>query len=1259
MSLYFVKCAILLNFITMGKFNTKTMCCSSRKVALIIVAVLCSLQGISQKSTTNKYPSLFWEITGNGLKKPSYLFGTMHVSNKMVFHLSDSFYYAMKNVDAVALELNPDVWQGQMVNLDKLKQNYSNYVKAPGDDLLTENSFRIKPYDDELKIALSTEPTVVNNLLYRSYKAREDFEENTFLDMYIFQTGKKMGKRSAGVEDFYETEKIVLQAYADMATEKNKKQIDTDGESMGDITKKIQEAYRRGDLDLMDSLDIMTERSIAFRENFLYKRNEVQANSIDTIIKKSSLFVGVGAAHLPGARGVIELLRKMGYHLRPIKMTDRDAAKKEETDKLKVPVDFAERQADDGFYTVDMPGPLFKMTDEFQGLDRRQYSDMSNGSYYLVTRINTHAGFIGQNEEQVIKKVDSMLYENIPGKIVKKLAIEKSGYHGFDITNKTRTGDLQRYNIFITPFEILVFKMSGKENYVDGEEANHFFSSIRLKKMADKPIVYTPRQGGFSVKMVHEPKESVDGSNSDGIDRWEYEATDKTTGDAYLILKKMVYNFKFLDEDTFDLKLVEESFRSPDFFSKQLQRRIGSFNGYPMLDVKEKLKDGSFVTARYIIKGPQYFVIAARTKNEKRDFSDYVNSFRFAPYNYSSPKVYTDTFMHFIATTPVAPDFDESYRAKLEKVTKEVAGSRRYANYNAYWPKARNAVFTSDSTGEMIGVSIQPYPKYFYVKDSAKFWTDELKKYTEKSDLLLYSKDSFLSGNDTRGLYFVLRDSGSSRTINRLSLLKGNYLFNLATMGDTMNLQSSFIHTFFTKFEAEKKAGRNIFTDRLDSFFTDLFSKDSSIHAKAVQDLSNVYYGEKGVPKIMNALEKLSSKDNDYLTVKTKLIAELGYIKDSSKPLVVEHLKEIYEQTIDTSIFQNEVIEALARHKTTKSIQLFKELILLDPAVFERAYGYTSLFEKLEDSLQLGNLLYPEILQLTSLEDYKEPVTSLLVKLVDSGFIKASQYSSFFNKIYFDAKLALKKQQGKEEKKMANNKMKEDGDDDNEMTPIKSFSANNNNNETLDNYTTLLIPFYDSNATVPKFFDKLLRSREDNIVMNAAILLLRNKKPIADSILTALAANDRTRGLLFEKMERINRLDKFPLQYKTQLAMARSFLVADKNYASLDSIVFVAKQTTVYDKKRGTVYFFKYRVKKQDDWKIAISGLQPENIKEVNSNDKLSFMTDKKIKEDTPVMEQFQEQLKKILFNFHKSARNFFEADANGYRFKRRMNEED
>ena len=49
----------------------------------------------AQKIQPKKYPALLWEITGNGLKKPSYLFGTMHVSSKMVFHLSDSFYFGI------------------------------------------------------------------------------------------------------------------------------------------------------------------------------------------------------------------------------------------------------------------------------------------------------------------------------------------------------------------------------------------------------------------------------------------------------------------------------------------------------------------------------------------------------------------------------------------------------------------------------------------------------------------------------------------------------------------------------------------------------------------------------------------------------------------------------------------------------------------------------------------------------------------------------------------------------------------------------------------------------------------------------------------------------------------------------------------------------------------------------------------------------------------------------------------------------------
>jgi hypothetical protein len=90
----------------------------------------------------------------------------------------------------------------------------------------------------------------------------------------------------------------------------------------------------------------------------------------------------------------------------------------------------------------------------------------------------------------VRKKIDSLLYENIPGKILNRQEIRRNGYNGLDIINRTRRGDVQRYNIFITPYEVLIFKMSGNGDYVkDGDESKKFFGSIQLKEyQSDAPV---------------------------------------------------------------------------------------------------------------------------------------------------------------------------------------------------------------------------------------------------------------------------------------------------------------------------------------------------------------------------------------------------------------------------------------------------------------------------------------------------------------------------------------------------------------------------------------------------------------------------------------------------------------------------------------------------------------------------------------------------------------------------------------------------
>ena len=82
------------------------------KPQLILFLLLSCLGAAAQPEiNSKKYPSLLWEISKPGQKKPSYLIGTMHVSNKMAFNLPDSFYHAIRSANVVALETNPETWQ--------------------------------------------------------------------------------------------------------------------------------------------------------------------------------------------------------------------------------------------------------------------------------------------------------------------------------------------------------------------------------------------------------------------------------------------------------------------------------------------------------------------------------------------------------------------------------------------------------------------------------------------------------------------------------------------------------------------------------------------------------------------------------------------------------------------------------------------------------------------------------------------------------------------------------------------------------------------------------------------------------------------------------------------------------------------------------------------------------------------------------------------------------------------------------------------
>jgi hypothetical protein len=904
----------------------------------------------------------------------------------------------------------------------------------------------------------------------------------------------------------------------------------------------------------------------------------------------------VGAAHLPGYRGVIELLREKGYRLRPVKLENKNAFQQNTIDKQKVPVNFYPYRNPDGAYIVSVPGNLYKMSTDLSGLDRSQYADMSNGTYYIITRVQTYSGFRGNPVEKIYKEIDSLLYENIPGKIIEKKSIKLNGYDGFDITNKTRRGDIQRYQIYVTPFEVLIFKMSGKESYVDGPEAGKFFGSIELPESKKQLVNFEPQSGGFKINLPEQPHQFLNTTTADDNDRWEYEATDKGSGNSFLILKKAINNFSFLDEDTFDLDLINESFKKSKFIQEQVSGKHGLFKGYPCMDVTLKLNDSSFIKEKVIINGPQYFLLAAKGKDSSINFSSFFSSFEFAPFKYAAPKPVTDTFMHFTVMSPVVPELDENFRALLENFS---GGEPFNANIPApYWQRIKNAFFKSDSTGEIISVGMQQFPKYYQIKNGIDFRLQEINDYLANNDMVLSSTDSFSINKNLKAYTFTITDTNTSRSIKRILIISKDRLYRIAAMTDTTSEESAFLKTFLSSFSPiDDSTDFNVYANKNDIFFKDFYSRDSITHTKVLAALPNIYYTQKDIPRLSGIIRSLQYGDKEYFDTKSKVIRELGYIKDfgSAEP-VVKFLKNVYENAADTSTFQNNVIKALAKNETKESYNLLKGLLILDPPVFEHKSDYSDFFEDIQDSLLLAKKLFPEILQLLAIEDYKDNVTSLLVSLVDSNLVTAKDYEDFFTKIYFDAKIELKKQQTKDEKMM-----RKAGNDDDNSTNDYEYGRYTGSASALNGYAKLLMPFYNKNASVAKFIDKLLASKDAGLQLNTAILLMKNKKNVPDSILLSLAKSDKYRADFYEALKKINLEEKFPTAYRSQEEIAKSILVADNGYNETDLVQFVSGTTVDYNGSKGLVYFFKYRAKEDDEWKIGISGVQPLNKNEINT----------------------------------------------------------
>jgi hypothetical protein len=336
-------------------------------------------------------------------------------------------------------------------------------------------------------------------------------------------------------------------------------------------------------------------------------------------------------------------------------------------------------------------------------------------------------------------------------------------------------------------------------------------------------------------------------------------------------------------------------------------------------------------------------------------------------------------------------------------------------------------------------------------------------------------------------------------------------------------------------------------------------------------------------------------------------------------------------------MYQNAALQALATIKNRAAYGVLKDILLQNPAIFDNSFEYQSLFRSIGDSMALAASLYPDLLQLTAFDDYKQPVINLLTKLVDSNYVKAETYAGQFSKLFFDAQVQTKKLQLSAERELVRSQAEQDRTD-----IFNTAGANNPVNNLLGSYLSLLAPFYDQNPQVAKFFTRLLQSSDIQARMLTALALAKIDKQVPDSTWNLIAASDQYRFVLYERLDKMKKLQLFPAAYKNQEAISRSMMVNSRGFMRASEIQPMGRKYVETKKAKGYVYLFKYRLQKQGDWLIGMAGVQPLDSTQISLDRSIVNMNNKKLLTNGTEQEQYDKMVKQLVISKRKSAATFY-----------------
>ncbi len=328
LNMLFLISFIVVTWLAIGKAHAEAPACKgSDMLAALQKSDPALLEKIkAEAAQTVNGQGLLWKLEKPG-EKPSFLFGTMHMTDPRVTSLTPAAQRAFDAADTVVIETTEVIDQAKMM---------AAIMKEPDLTMFTDGTTLtslLSPEDaatvDKALEARGIPPASVAKMkpwmlsavvALPACELARKAQGAPVLDIKLAKDAEASGKTLEGLE----TVEDQLRAMASLPLDFHMKGLVETlklGDRMDDVTETMIELYQKGEIGMFWPLfravlpsGESDEAGYAdFEETMVTARNRVMVEHAEPILARGNAFIAVGALHLPGDNGLIELFRKDGF----------------------------------------------------------------------------------------------------------------------------------------------------------------------------------------------------------------------------------------------------------------------------------------------------------------------------------------------------------------------------------------------------------------------------------------------------------------------------------------------------------------------------------------------------------------------------------------------------------------------------------------------------------------------------------------------------------------------------------------------------------------------------------------------------------------------------------------------------------------------------------------------------------------------------------------------------------------------------------